>query len=247
MDDHHHPGTDRHRYRNVLQLPPTSSSATPARSFDSYLQLFQGDVTPDDIEIPWGKEWYVVACPGSTGRPCRDCGYYPPHLDQIVVAIDGACRSNGLPNAAASVGVAFGPESRYNLSERIKEGPFTSQRAELTAARRALQQIVKIRRAKGVGPKGSSTGIAERIDDAVIKSDSAYVVKGLTEWVGRWEANGYRTSRGTRVENADLFQELVRAIRELRQEGVQISFWQVPRSFNQDADELANRALGYVC
>jgi len=152
-----------------------------------------------------------------------------------------------LPNAAASVGVAFGPESRYNLSERIKEGPFTSQRAELTAARRALQQIVKIRRAKGVGPKGSSTGIAERIDDAVIKSDSAYVVKGLTEWVGRWEANGYRTSRGTRVENADLFQELVRAIRELRQEGVQISFWQVPRSFNQDADELANRALGYVC
>lgn len=65
-----------------------------------------------------------------------------------MIGIDGACRNNGFGNAVASIGVFFGPESKYNLTEGVARGPFTSQRAELIAAYRALQQVKLFRECK---------------------------------------------------------------------------------------------------
>ena len=39
-------------------------------------------------------------------------------------------------------------------------------------------------------------------------SDSEYVVKGANEWLMRWWANGFKTSKGKPVKNADLWREL---------------------------------------
>lgn len=71
------------------------------------------------------------------------------------------------------------------------------------------------------------------------------MVKGLTEWVTKWKSNGYRTSRGSPVENADLFQALVKMIDEVEQMGITLRLWKVPRRFNEEADELARRAVDY--
>jgi ribonuclease HI len=42
-------------------------------------------------------------------------------------------------------------------------------------------------------------------------SDSVYVGKGLTEWLSKWKANGWRRKEGNRlvpVKNEDLWREL---------------------------------------
>src|SRR3989475_7467972 len=41
-------------------------------------------------------------------------------------------------------------------------------------------------------------------------SDSAYVIKGMTEWVQGWEARGWKRQRGA-LENLELWQKLVRS------------------------------------
>jgi ribonuclease HI len=42
----------------------------------------------------------------------------------------------------------------------------------------------------------------------VLYTDSTYVRKGITEWVGRWKANGWRTRGDEDVKNVELWQEL---------------------------------------
>jgi ribonuclease HI len=53
-----------------------------------------------------------------------------------------------------------------------------------------------------------SGGDDEPLHAIVIKADSDYLVKGMTEWVFKWETNGYKTAKRKLVENAKLFQEL---------------------------------------
>ena len=56
----------------------------------------------------------------------------------VVIFIDGACSGNGTSGAEAGIGVYFGPNSPHNVSCSIS-GAQTSQRAELCAALRALE------------------------------------------------------------------------------------------------------------
>ncbi|HET9199979.1 MAG TPA: ribonuclease H [Dehalococcoidia bacterium] len=41
-----------------------------------------------------------------------------------------------------------------------------------------------------------------------IHTDSTYVRKGITEWIGRWKAGGWRTRADQDVKNLDLWREL---------------------------------------
>lgn len=77
----------------------------------------------------------------------------------------------------------------------------------------------------------------------VIKSDSEYLAKGMTERVFKWQNNGYQTCKGTPVKNWELFKKLDGLIRNLNELDVEVLFWHVPRSRNTEADELASRAL----
>lgn len=70
------------------------------------------------------------------GERCPDCGKVEPHADSIMIAVNGACRGNGRPDAVAAYGLFFAPRSPYKykacvLSEENVRP--TSQRAELTA------------------------------------------------------------------------------------------------------------------
>jgi ribonuclease HI len=44
--------------------------------------------------------------------------------------------------------------------------------------------------------------------DCIIHTDSRYVEQGITEWIGKWKQNRWRTSMGKPVKNMDLWQKL---------------------------------------
>lgn len=208
------------------------TEATESRRFDPST-LYSKNVDLDRVEVrKYNKNWTYVACEDS--HPCAHCNCIAPHLNSIVIAVDGACRRNGTTEAVAAAGVFVGEESQYNKSV-VLEGPrATNQVAELSAGILALQQAMEIQ---------SKWSGDEPLQQVVIKADSQYLVKGMTEWVFKWKENGYRTSKGTQVTNSALFEELQGLIGQLNERGIEVLFWHVPRNWNKEADELAGKAL----
>jgi ribonuclease HI len=49
-----------------------------------------------------------------------------------------------------------------------------------------------------------------------LHTDAEYLVKGMSEWLGNWKRNGWRTSSGKPVMNKDLWAELERASKRHR-------------------------------
>jgi len=154
----------------------------------------------------------------------------------IGVYIDGACPGNGTSAAKGGYGVYFGSDSQFNVSKPLKEtSRQTSQRAELTAALVALNQIeriVKIELENGT-----------RLNPFVIMTDSAYLVNSLTSHVYKWRVNDYTAASGRQVANRDLFERVdykLDAMANGRQD-IDVLFWKVDRSDNEDADALAKQ------
>lgn len=110
----------------------------------------------------------------------------------IVVYTDGCSLNNGQSDARAGVGVFFGLDDPRNISEPLPTtSRMTNQRAELTAALRALDQV-------------------DSNADVEIRTDSHYVIKGMTEWIQSWKLKDWKVG----VMNLDLFQQLDERIRE---------------------------------
>ncbi|KAI0545015.1 ribonuclease H-like protein [Xylaria curta] len=200
----------------------------------------------DNLEID-GQDGYVhVRCPWASTAPCS-CGRHSLHLDSLVVAVDGACPGNGSYQATKSAcGVFFGPDAPENLAFRVPDTPgysHTSQRAELSAAIAAIEASRTFIYNGGQWDcEGCDTPCA--VKQLVIKSDSAYLVNGMTEHIEKWRERGWRTAKNTEVKNQDLWTELYDLVYELDAETeVAINFWHVPREQNEDADELANMGL----
>ncbi|KAM3077409.1 hypothetical protein ACMFMG_006754 [Clarireedia jacksonii] len=105
--------------------------------------------------------------------------------DTVRVWTDGSSRGNGRQGAKAGVGVWFGVNDERNLSEPLSGLPQTNQRAELTAALRALE-------------------IVPRDKHIEIITDSSYTINCATVWYRGWVKNGWKTSTGKDVENRDL-------------------------------------------
>jgi ribonuclease HI len=85
----------------------------------------------------------------------------------------------------------------------------------------------------------------KRPSRVVIYTDSQYVQKGITEWIGAWKARGWRTASKEPVKNADLW----KALDELAQ-GHEIR-WEWVRGHsghdgNERADALANKGAESV-
>jgi len=184
-----------------------------------------------------GIDWIMPPCPYS--EACESCGIRPRHSDSIIVAIDGACRGNGYVGARSSYGVFFSANSPHNLSSLIKGSAQSSQRAELAACVAALRRIRKFAVA-------AKAGVLEDLDslrEVIVKADSDYVVRGMTEWVPKWRLNGFKNAKGWPVVNADLFRKIDRQVQKLATRGVSCLFWHVSHGDNEWADHLANQAL----
>ncbi|KAI0449208.1 ribonuclease H-like protein [Xylaria acuta] len=200
----------------------------------------------DNLEIGGLYGFTHVRCPWASTTPCS-CGRHSLHVDSLVVAVDGACPGNGSDRATKSAfGVFFGSDAPENLAFRVPDTPgylHTSQRAELSAA------IAAIKASKRYIYNGGQWDCEDcpkpcAVRHLVMKSDSAYLVNGMTAHVEKWRENGWRTAKGTEVKNRDLWTKLYDLVYLLYAETeVAIDFWHVLRDQNQDADRLANFGL----
>eukprot|EP00057_Strongylocentrotus_purpuratus_P020089 XP_011674563.1 PREDICTED: ribonuclease H1 [Strongylocentrotus purpuratus] len=118
--------------------------------------------------------------------------------DNLVVYTDGACSHNGFSGAKAGLGVYWGDNHPLNTSARL-EGKQTNQRAELTAALRALEQINEHHKRRKV----------------TLYTDSKYTINCVTDWIHRWKKNGWKTAQKTDVINKEDLVKLDKLNREL--------------------------------
>lgn len=109
----------------------------------------------------------------------------PTTDERVSIWTDGACSGNPGPGG-------WGALLRWRGHERELSGgapETTNNRMELTAAIRALEAL-------------------KRPSPVDLYTDSQYVRMGITEWLPRWRANGWRTADKKPVKNADLWREL---------------------------------------
>ncbi|KAM0721650.1 hypothetical protein Q7P37_002575 [Cladosporium fusiforme] len=179
--------------------------------------------------------------------PCEDCGGFDNcndpghHIRARVIAVDGACKDNGGPAARAACGIFYNVDSPLNDSFLLHEAGVrpTNQRAELSAAIKALTTAKELYWSNSGMHMGS---------ELIVKTDSAYMFHGITNWINNWRLNGYIDTNKHPVANADLFRKLDRLIFDLHRGpgNVQVRFWLVRRDINKAADKLANAAFDGV-
>ncbi|EFQ98593.1 hypothetical protein MGYG_08940 [Nannizzia gypsea CBS 118893] len=193
-------------------------------------RMYGQDVQPSLIEFPVEDMVFTTHATSISRRYSK----LEPNLRSIIIAVDGACSENGMETSRAAIGVYVGKKSDYNASMRLDSSWATNQKAELAAGIYGLDAAREI---NDYGVDGES------LTEVIIKTDSAYMVNGLTQWVDRWEANGYINADGQPVTNHYLFKELAWRIRDLASSRVNVYFWHVRREHNHEADQLARAAL----
>ncbi len=108
--------------------------------------------------------------------------------DQVEIFTDGACSGNPGPGG-------WGVVLRYRAVDKELYGSAaetTNNRMELCAAIEALGALKRPMRVR-------------------LHTDSTYVRNGITQWLERWKANGWRTKNRKPVRNVDLWQRLEEA------------------------------------
>nr|WP_225725754.1 MULTISPECIES: ribonuclease H [unclassified Nocardia] len=136
----------------------------------------------------------------------------------IIVSTDGSC----LRNPGGAIGWAWVNHQGATRSGGAPSG--TNQIAELRAVLEAI-----------VAHPGA--------EPMLIESDSLYAIKCASEWIASWRLNGWRTSAGAPVKNADLIKQIDRAISG-RPGPVRFRWVRghVGNYFNEQADALAGEA-----
>lgn len=140
-------------------------------------------------------------------------------MTRVEIYTDGACRGNPGPGGWAAT-LELGAHFR-ELSGA--EAETTNNRMELTAVIRALEALTR------------SSSIR-------IHTDSEYVRKGITEWIGNWKARNWKTADKKPVKNRDLWEQL-----DALAQGHDIEWrWVKGHSGvpgNERVDQLANAAI----
>ncbi len=105
-------------------------------------------------------------------------------LPLVTIYSDGACDPNPGPGGWAALLRSGGVEKEICGGEKET----TNNRMELTAALRALQAL-------------------NRPCQVEFYTDSEYLRRGITEWMSRWRARGWKRKEG-KLANVDLWQAL---------------------------------------
>ncbi|ALN90670.1 MULTISPECIES: ribonuclease HI [Lysobacter] len=103
----------------------------------------------------------------------------------VDIHTDGACLGNPGPGGWAAL-------LRYKSHERELSGgepDTTNNRMELMGAIMGLEAL-------------------SEPCTVVLTTDSQYVRKGITEWIGNWARRGWKTAGGDPVKNRDLWERL---------------------------------------
>lgn len=109
----------------------------------------------------------------------------------ITIYTDGSSRGN--PGPGGWAGILANENQVIEIGGR--EEHTTNNRMELTAAIRSLEFAIN----------------NFQFSKIKIHTDSEYVMKGITLWIKRWQAKGWKTAGKKPVLNQDLWQELLMA------------------------------------
>ncbi len=135
----------------------------------------------------------------------------------VEIFTDGACSGNPGPGG-------WGVLLRWKGREKELYGGdpgTTNNRMELMAAIEGLESL-----SRGVGVR--------------LFTDSKYVRDGITQWIGNWKSNGWKTAAKKPVKNEDLWRRLDQAIGRHQVEWHWIK-GHSGHPENERADELARK------
>ena len=104
---------------------------------------------------------------------------------RVRIYTDGACSGNPGPGGWGAV-LLYNGERKEICGGEINT---TNNRMELEATIQALQAL-------------------KRRSTVDLFTDSRYVTDGITQWINRWKARGWRTAGKNPVKNVDLWQLL---------------------------------------
>ncbi len=139
-------------------------------------------------------------------------------LPRVKIATDGACKGNPGPGGWGALIRMGGHEKEISGGEKHS----TNNRMELLAAIRGLQALTKP-------------------CQVTLVTDSVYVKDGITKWIHAWQKNGWRTAAKQPVKNAELWQELLLAIKPHRIDWTWVK-GHAGDPDNERADKLASDA-----
>ena len=143
-------------------------------------------------------------------------------MNEVEIYTDGACRGNPGPGGWGVWMIAGGHEKELFGGD----ADTTNNRMELMAVIEALRAL-------------------KRPCKVVLHTDSQYVQKGISEWIHKWKARGWRTADKKLVKNVDLWMELdqARAQHDIDWRGIK---GHAGHEGNEKADQLANKGVDSV-
>ena len=140
----------------------------------------------------------------------------------MTIHTDGGCLGNPGPGAWAYVADTAGGQVRG-----------AGYAADTTNNRMELQAVIEALKLA-----------QERADgDVTVITDSRYVEGGISEWIRRWEANGWKTKSRSPVKNRDLWQELQALKRALQARGYRVEFRRVRGHAGVELNEACDRLV----
>jgi ribonuclease HI len=158
----------------------------------------QADLSDNPMKRPISDLWFELDKGGQKAsfftRGPKQKEVRNDDVKYEIVYSDGACTGNGTNKAIGGIGVYFGENDPRNTSERL-DNPATNQRAELTAALRALQ-------------------LFEEDKNLEIRTDSMYTINCVTAWSKTWIANGWKTKEKKPVLNQELIKEILEELKK---------------------------------
>lgn len=139
-------------------------------------------------------------------------------MKSVEIFTDGACKGNPGPGGWGAI-LRMG-EHEKELSGGERET--TNNRMELTAAIEALRAL-------------------KQPCEVALHTDSKYVIDGITGWVFGWQRNGWKNAAKKPVANADLWQDLLAAVRPHKITWIWVK-GHAGHPENERADRLASAA-----
>ena len=143
-------------------------------------------------------------------------------MNEVEIYTDGACRGNPGPGGWGVWMIAGGHEKELFGGD----ADTTNNRMELMAVIEALRAL-------------------KRPCKVILHTDSQYVQKGISEWIHKWKARGWRTADKKLVKNVDLWMELdqARAQHDIDWRWIK---GHAGHEGNEKADQLANTGVDSV-
>ncbi|KAJ5286796.1 hypothetical protein N7478_002482 [Penicillium angulare] len=190
--------------------------------------MYPKSFKPSEMTVSW-DQWTLLACQDSQVQ-CASCKNRPFHCGCIVISVGAKCLNSSEPPRCA-IGVYYGINNPLNVASEIKEAPFTEQVAILRACIIALTHVIS--NCQVTKPKRRNE-MAFPLHTVVIRTDSPYLVQGVTEWMTKWKLNGWKTAKGQPVANESMWRLIDVWIRQLEPE-VMVKFWLVSKAMNMTA------------